>query len=70
MKKKIIITAVAIIIIGVFAYQAYVIYQVKKQADLSVQVLNIMGTPDKDGVTGFDRLVVQTLNKINQTAKK
>lgn len=68
--KKIITIIGGIVILGALIYQAYFIYQLKKESDLTYQVLNTMGTPDKDGITGFDKLVVQTINKLNQNGKK
>lgn len=70
MKTKIIITIITIAVLGIFGYEFYLINQVKKQADLAIQVLTVMGTSDQTGWTGFDKLVLQTLLKINQNAKK
>lgn len=70
MKTKIISIIVAILLTGALSYQAYVLYTVKKQGDLMFNALNALVTPDKNGVTEFDKLVVQTINKINQNGKK
>jgi hypothetical protein len=69
-KNKIIITIIAVAILGVFGYEFYLINQVKKEADLSYQSILFLSTPDKDKITGFDKLVVQTINKLNSNGKK
>jgi hypothetical protein len=70
MKNKIIIALIAIVILGVFGYEFYLINNLEKEVDITYQSILFLSTPDKDKITGFDKLVVQTINKLNSNGKK
>lgn len=64
MKKIIISSIIGLIFISALSYQAYVIYQLNKKMNAVFGALNFLISPDKDGITGFDKGVIQTINKM------
>ena len=69
MKKPIIaaVVSIAVISLGFFFYNYWKLSQTVK---VNNEVINFLFVADKDGIRGFDREVVEVLNKIQMAQKQ
>ncbi len=62
--KKTVSIALGVLLLGGLSYFIYYSYQMVQIVKYDTSVIHAMLTPDKDGITGFDRLTLQSVKKI------